>query len=202
VTAVGGTELHLTSSGTRTSPDTAWNDTWNRAVAALTKKAVPVPWASSGGLSEFFARPAYQDGVRRVVGGRRGVPDISMSAALSGAVLVYHSFPGATAGWYTAGGTSEATPEFAGIVAIADQYAGRRLGLINPALYRLEAARAPGIVDVTRGSNSVAFAANGKTYAVRGYRAGPGYDLVTGVGTIDAARFVPELAAAAKPGRP
>ena len=48
----------------------------------------------------------------------------------------------------------------------------------------------------------MAFTANGKTYAVRGYRAGPGYDLVTGVGTIDAARLVPELAAAVKPGRP
>jgi subtilase family serine protease len=92
------------------------------------------------------------------------------------------------------GGTSEATPEFAGIVAIADQYAHRRLGLINPALYRLEKARAAGIVDVTKGSNTVSFAQDGKTFTVRGYRARPGYDLVTGVGTIDAARFVPELA--------
>lgn len=200
VTGVGGTTLHLTQSGTRTSPDTAWNDTWNPAVAALSQQTVPFPWASSGGLSRFFARPAYQDGVRRVAGNRRGVPDISMSAALSGSVLIYHSFPGAAAGWYTAGGTSEATPEFAGIVAIADQYTGHRLGLINPALYRLEAARAPGIVDVTKGSNSVAFTQNGRTFAVRGYRAGPGYDLVTGVGTINAARFVPELAAAVKTG--
>ena len=136
-----------------------------------------------------------------MVGSRRGVPDISMSAALSGSVLIYHSFPGATAGWYTAGGTSEATPEFAGIVAIADQYAGHRLGLINSALYRLEEAHAPGIVDVTRGSNSVAFTQNGRTFAVRGYRARPGYDLATGTGTINAARFVPELAAAARSGR-
>jgi hypothetical protein len=57
-----------------------------------------------------------------------------------------------------------------------------------------------GIVDVTKGSNSVAFTQNGRTFAVRGYRAGPGYDLVTGVGTINAARFVPELAAAVKTG--
>jgi subtilase family serine protease len=201
VTGVGGTALHLSPSGRRTSPDTAWNDTWDPAVAALTQEKVPFGWASSGGLSRFFARPGYQDRVRRVTGGRRGVPDISMSAAISGSVLIYHSFPGAAAGWYTAGGTSEATPEFAGIVAIADQYAGRRLGLINPALYRLEAAHAPGIVDVTKGNNSVAFRQNGRTAAVRGYRAGPGYDLVTGVGTINAARFVPELAEAAWYGR-
>lgn len=200
VTGVGGTTLHLTASGRRTSPDTAWNDTWNPAVAALTKKTPPFPWASSGGLSRFFARPAYQDAVRGVVGSRRGVPDISMSAALSASVLIYHSFPGAAAGWYTAGGTSEATPEFAGVVAIADQYAGRRLGLINSALYRLEAAHAPGIADVTRGGNSVAFIQKGAIFAVRGYRAGPGYDLVTGVGTINAARFVPELAGAVRAG--
>lgn len=46
----------------------------------------------------------------------------------------------------------------------------------------------------------MAFTQNGRTFAVRGYRAGPGYDLVTGVGTINAARFVPELAAAVKTG--
>jgi subtilase family serine protease len=198
VTGVGGTRLHLTKAGTRTAPDTAWNDTWNTAVAALGQATPPVPWASSGGLSTVFARPGYQDPVRRVAGGRRGVPDISVSAAFSGAVLIFSTYQGARRGWGVAGGTSEATPEFAGIVAIADQYAGQRLGLINPALYQLEAAHAPGIVDVTRGGNSMAFVQHGTTFNVRGYRAGLGYDLVTGVGTIDAARFVPELAGAAK----
>jgi len=56
------------------------------------------------------------------------------------------------AGVYLIGGTSEATPEFSGIIAIADQLAGRGLGLINPALYAMEAAHAPGIVDVTIGT--------------------------------------------------
>jgi hypothetical protein len=45
-------------------------------------------------------------------------------------------------------------PEFAGIVAIADQSAGKRLGLINPALYRLQAEKPPGIMDVTQGNNT------------------------------------------------
>ena len=84
-------------------------------------------------------------------------------------------------------------PEFAGIIAIADQYAGKDLGLINPALYRLETAKAPGIVDVTRGTNTVSFSEGGKSVTVKGYPAKPGYDLVTGVGTIDAALLVPEL---------
>ena len=90
--------------------------------------------------------------------------------------------------------SARTTPEFAGIVAIADQYAHARLGFINPALYRLEQEHAPGLVDVTKGSNTVSFAQGGKTITIKGYRARPGYDLVTGVGTIDAARFVPELA--------
>ncbi len=82
----------------------------------------------------------------------------------------------------------------AGIVAIADQYAHKKLGFINPALYRLEQEHAPGLVDVTKGSNTVSFTQGGKTITIKGYRARPGYDLVTGAGTIDAARFVPELA--------
>ena len=68
------------------------------------------------------------------------------------------------------GGTSEATPEFAGIVAIADQYAHRSSGLINPALYRLEQEHAPGIADVTKGNNTVSFTRGGKTIAIKGYR--------------------------------
>ena len=79
-------------------------------------------------------------------------------------------------------------------MAIADQYAHKRLDLINPALYRLEQEHAPGIVAVTQGNNTVTFTQNGQTVTLQGYQAGPGYNLVTGVGTINAAQFVPELA--------
>lgn len=53
-----------------------------------------------------------------------------------------------------------------------------------------------GIVDVTMGNNTFGPFTNSDniTYTVVGYNAGPGYDLASGVGTIDAARFVPELA--------
>jgi subtilase family serine protease len=193
VTGVGGTELHLTGSGTRTSPDSAWNDNANPAVQKT--DGTEYPLASGGGRSSVFSRPRYQDSVRQVVGDARGVPDIAMSASFSGAVLVYGSFTG-TPAWGPGGGTSLASPLLAGIVAIADQYAGTRLGLINPALYQLERQHAPGIVDVTHGDNTVSFTLNGTPVTVEGYPAAPGYDLVTGVGTIDAARFVPELAAA------
>jgi subtilase family serine protease len=102
-----------------------------------------------------------------------------------------------TAGWYVTCGTSEATPLMAGIVALADQVAHHRLGLINPALYTLKAEHAPGLVPVTIGNNTVSFTQNGKEYTVQGFSASSQYNLVTGVGTVNAALFVPELAVAA-----
>jgi len=192
VTAVGGTTLHLTARGTRVSTDSAWNESGSTVVARYTGA---LPWASSGGVSAIFGRPAYQDTVRAVVGDRRGLPDVALSASFSGASLTFESFTGALGTWKPAAGTSVATPYFAGIVAIADQAAHTRLGLLNPALYRLERSHAPGIVPVTRGGNTVSFKQGRKTITVRGYQAGPGYNLVTGVGTIDAARFVHDLRA-------
>jgi subtilase family serine protease len=135
--------------------------------------------------------------VRKIVGASRGVPDISMSGACNGAVDMYQSFSGQPAGWYPTCGTSEATPEFAGIVALADQVAGHPLGLINPLLYRLSAEHAPGIVDVLSGSNTVSFSQGGTPHTVPGFRARPGYDLASGVGTVNAFWFVRELARAA-----
>ena len=136
----------------------------------------------------------YQNPVSGVTGAHRGVPDISMSAACTGAINVYQSFGGQAAGWYVLCGTSEAAPLFAGVVALADQVAGHPLGLINPALYQLAAQHAPGIVNVTSGNNSVSFTHGGRTRVVTGYRARPGYSLAAGLGTVNAQYFVPELA--------
>ncbi len=180
VTSVGGTQLLLAQDGNRIQPDRVWDDTYG---------------ASGGGVSSVFARPSYQDGVTAVVGNGRGTPDISMSSAVTGGCWVYESFEPSGTGWEILGGTSEATPIFAGIVALADQVAGHRLGNINPALYTLGGlsqvssdAFRTGIVDVTSGGNSYS--------RVVGYTATPGYDLTSGWGTIDAARFVPALARA------
>jgi subtilase family serine protease len=167
VTAVGGTQLDLTRAGTRRQPDVAWDD-------------------SGGGRSAVFARPSYQDGVASITGNERGIPDISMDASCASGMEIYGSFPAHSSGWSMICGTSLATPLFAGIVALADQEAGHPLGLINPALYRMAAAHDRGIVDITRGDNTFE--------AVRGFRAQRGYDLVSGLGTINAAYFVPELA--------
>jgi subtilase family serine protease len=194
VTGIGGTQLHLSAAG-RPRPATAWNDTYSTATNEFIEgDKGPNPLAGGGGKSVIFGRPAYQDKVARVVGTRRGVPDISMSGACNGAADMYQSFVGQPAGWYPSCGTSEATPEFAGIVALADQLAGHPIGLINPALYRLSALRAPGIADVTSGGNTVSFPQGGKRHTVVGFRAGRGYDLASGVGTVYAPLFVPELA--------
>jgi subtilase family serine protease len=172
VTAVGGTQLNLTPTGARRSPDVAWAD-------------------SGGGLSSVFAKPAYQD--RALTGHDRGIPDISMDASCRSATALYFSFYGGPR-WAAGCGTSLATPMFAAIVALAGQMAGHPLGLINPALYRMAAAHDPGIVGIVSGNNSISFG----RVTVPGYRATPGYNLVTGLGTIDARYFVPELAAAAR----
>jgi len=195
---VGGTQLHLDANGNRMSPDTVWNDTYSTSAQQFVfGDSGPSPLAGGGGKSIFFARPAYQNPVRKVVGQARGVPDISMSAACNGSVDVYQSFGGQPAGWYPTCGTSEATPLFAGIVALADQLAHHPLGLINPALYAMAAQHQPGLVDVTSGSNSVSFSQGGHEHTVHGFTAGPGYDLASGIGTVNAAAFVPELASLA-----
>jgi len=89
-----------------------------------------------------------------------------------------------------------AAEEFAAIVALADQVAGRWLGLINPTLYKLVGAHAPGLVNVTSGDNTVSFYGGrpAKRHTITGYPARKGYSLVTGVGTINASLFVYELA--------
>jgi subtilase family serine protease len=178
VTSVGGSELSLDNAGNRLQPDTVWNDGFG---------------AGGGGQSAVFSRPGFQAALGGVAGNHRGTPDISMSAAVDGGCWVYESFEPAGPGWEIFGGSSEATPIFAGIVALADQAAGRRLGDINPALYALgelsQNGNAPvktGIVDITTGNNSFD--------GVLGWAADRGYDLASGWGTIDAAAFVRALA--------
>ncbi len=184
VTAVGGLNLRLDRLGRRTAPDAVWND--------------PdfAPSASGGGKSVIFGRPSFQNADAAIVGAHRGVPDISMSASCSHPVDIYESFSGP--GWQVICGTSEATPLFAGIIALADQVARHSLGPINAELYKMASTSKSGIVDITRGNNTVTFQQNGKTYTVHGWNAVPGYDLATGLGTINASVFVPRLAALAK----
>jgi subtilase family serine protease len=198
VTGLGGTQLSLNAAGQRTAPDRVWNDSFNKPLnEVFFGNPGPNAFGTGGGKSAVFARPPYQNGVARTVGRSRGVPDIAMSAACSGLVLTYQGFQ-PNPGWHVVCGTSEASPLFAGVVAMADQVARHSLGLINPALYALKAFNAPGLVPVTMGNNTVQFTQNGTLYTVKGYSASRRYNLVAGVGTINAALFVPELAYASR----
>lgn len=205
VTSVGGTQLHLDSAGNRLAPDNVWNDF---AVFG------PDPGAGGGGPSAVFARPDFQSHVRNVVGNARGTPDVSLSAAVDGGVDFFYSFcdfsrndpstgqpPLCGPQWHIVGGTSEASPLFAGIVAIADQAAGHRVGYLNPTLYAHASQHMKGgIVDITQGSNTYVFCSsncggpNEVDTTVPGFAAGPGYDMSSGLGTIDAAKLVAALA--------
>src|SRR5213076_78707 len=114
-----------------------------------------VGWTfSGGGFSHVFAKPAYQSILppgSTPIGAMRGVPDIGLQASAGTGALVYLSLPpdglsglgcGSTpcsTGWYDIGGTALSCPQWAGLVAIADQINGGDLGLINPALYRIGA---------------------------------------------------------------
>jgi subtilase family serine protease len=198
VTSLGGTQIHANAAGTGPAPvrkDSVWNDL-NSALGGPPSDPTSC-CAGGGGKSVIFSRPAYQNSVADVVGAHRGTPDISMSSAVDGAALVYISFEPLGPGWYLFGGTSEASPLFAGIVAIADQVAGHDLGLLNPRLYAMESQPNSGIIDVTHGNNTLIFdnAHNGGALTtVTGFSAGTGYDLASGVGTIWAPLFVKALA--------
>ncbi len=101
-------------------------------------------------------------------------------------------------GYYVIGGTSEASPEFAGVVAIADQAAGHDLGLLNPALYAIGDGPGSGLQDVTAGNTTVSGTNTGGQFdgpfTVQGYSAVPGYDLATGLGDPNGVKLVAELA--------
>jgi subtilase family serine protease len=171
-----------------------------------------VAWTfSGGGFSHVFSRSAYQStlpaGSTPIPASARGLPDIAYQASAGTGALVYLSLPSdgnsglicgsspCSTGWYDIGGTSLSCPQWAGLVAIADQINGSGLGLINPALYRLAsdpARYASHYFDVATMNT------NQTDPSVAGFPATPGWDPVTGLGTPNAANLVPDLVAAAQ----
>lgn len=122
----------------------------------------------------------------------RGVPDVAADADPNTGFPVVTASAG---GRYTVsghGGTSASAPTWAGIIALADQYAGRHLGFVNPGIYHI--ARSDlyhrAFHDIASGDNTVSFPPR----TIEGYRAGPGWDPVTGWGSPNASVLVPLLA--------
>jgi subtilase family serine protease len=169
VTAVGGTSLAINSSGNRLS-ETAWS-------------------GSGGGFSSFLSRPSYQNGFERSRG--RGVPDVSFNADPNTGFYVYDSSSGGA--WWQVGGTSAGAPQWAGLFALVNQgrAAAHKAALgsgltygTNQVLYKLAGGSAYSstggdFLDITRGSN--------------GYPATTGWDPVTGLGSPNAGKLVPDL---------
>lgn len=155
VTTVGGTSLS-TDENYRWLAEHGWSDG-------------PLTQGSGGGVSALFDRPAWQTATPDNTL-RRLTPDVSAVAdTTTGAVIVLRQQ------LVVGGGTSQAAPIWAGIAAVMNQFlidnGGRRLGDLNPTLYRIAAgATRPAFHDIVLGTNAVAVA-------------GPGYDMVTGLGS-------------------
>jgi subtilase family serine protease len=218
VTGVGGTYLCTDPTASTNDPRTIYSKPGIGAKCASNSVFNPggiyaeVAWTfSGGGFSHVFPRPSYQDtlpaGSTPIPAAHRGVPDIAFQASAATGALVYLSLPPdgesglicpsgdpCSTGWYDIGGTSLSCPQWAGLVAIADELNGGRLGLINPALYELAsnpATYAADFFDVASGNTNQAVP------EVPGYTAGVGWDPVTGLGTPNAAELIPDLVAAA-----
>jgi hypothetical protein len=177
VIAVGGTTLTTQSDGTYVS-EVGWS-------------------GSAGGLSAYQSEPSYQEGVQ--TSGSRENPDVSFDADPNTGVPIYDPYEASSDGnddWTEIGGTSVGTPCWAGLIAIANQLrvADGLTTLDSPtqptqtleALYSLPSSD---FHDITSGT-----ATNGSRHHPITYTAGPGYDLVTGIGTPIANLLVPALA--------
>src|SRR3954452_8653176 len=133
----------------RTSNATPLNVVWNESWC---------PCATGGGPSALYARPSWQAGVLPSAGNHRLVPDLAWNASVNGGVLVYTSFfPSVSrVGWHVYGGTSAASPQVAGLVALANEQQADAsqppLGFLNPLIYSVAAGPYRDVLPQTFGS--------------------------------------------------
>jgi subtilase family serine protease len=183
VLATGGTSLHASHATGTYHGETGWGLPFGSPGTQFQ--------ASGGGFSRRFARPGYQNGVPGVAA-TRGVPDVSADASPHTGMALVISDGGHQYTIRNSGGTSTSAPLWAGMVALADQYARRHLGFVNPAIYRIARSDSyhEAFHDITEGNNTPSFP--GPT--INGYTATPGWDPVTGWGSPNAQALIPLLA--------
>jgi subtilase family serine protease len=192
VTGVGGTTLNADANTGAYIGETAWTEPFGCPFA------VDEINCSGGGFSTIYPRPDFQSSVVPRHAGR-GVPDISYDAGFNGGVIVHCGpclldlglDPTDPNILVIAGGTSAGSPQWAGLIADGDQLGYHRLGDINPALYTIANNKflyRAALHDITIGNNDVSDIG-------AGYDAVTGWDPVTGLGTPNAARLLPLLAA-------
>ncbi|GCE06161.1 pseudomonapepsin [Dictyobacter aurantiacus] len=173
VVGVGGTKLQL-GSGNTYSSESAWGDKITNT-------------GGGGGVSSHFNRPAYQAGLN-LTNSKRMVPDVSANADPATGYSIYCSASVSCQGWTIVGGTSAAAPLWAGIAVDVNQYLAAQkkptLGHANAMLYRLHTTSLPYAAyhDIITGDNLH-------------YQAAKGYDLATGIGTLDVWNIARDLAA-------
>ncbi len=161
VVSVGGTSLQINTDGSWKG-ETGWS-------------------GSGGGVSNYEAKPAFQSALSYA---RRANPDVGYNADPNTGVYVFDS-SGGTNAWYKVGGTSAGAPQWAALVALADQgrLASGKSTLdgasqLLPALYQqVSTSHYHDITSGRAGRN----------------RAGTGYDLVTGLGSPLAQLVVQDL---------
>jgi subtilase family serine protease len=182
VLGVGGTSLTASHKSGAYIGETGWSLPFGNPGTAFQ--------ASGGGFSRRLSRPRYQDGVPGI-GEFRAVPDVAGDASGHTGMALVISNDGQTY-LRNSGGTSASAPFWAGLIALADQYAHRHLGFVNPAIYRIgrSALYRLAFHDITAGNNTVLFPPE----TIRGYRAARGWDPVTGWGSPRAQVLVPLLA--------
>ncbi|HEY5284021.1 MAG TPA: protease pro-enzyme activation domain-containing protein [Polyangia bacterium] len=186
-TAVGGTQFDDVS-----NLGTYWASTNDSVTQASALGYIPeLAWNESntgglfstgGGQSLIYTKPAWQFGLGVLADGKRDVPDVAFAAAAQDCYLVYVGDE-----LWGVGGTSASSPVFASIMALVLQKTGQAQGLLNPTLYALAYNQNYGngaavFHDVTQGNNTVP--------GVAGYAAGPGFDMATGLGSVDVTQLV------------
>jgi len=185
VTAVGGTNLTLSTANTMTDPaadQVVWNDE-------------PTLAGAGGGGISLFARPSYQNGFQ--TSSRREVPDVAM---LADPLPGYEIYCTATTNcvsasqpnpWISFGGTSAATPLLAGGLALVDQelrqHGQTDLGFVNPLLYSTVhgSSAASALADVISGDNDISGELFGRALGCCAARTG--YDAASGLGSVNLA---------------
>ncbi len=165
-------------------PEMVWNDTDASGISA-----------GGGGVSTLFTKPTWQTGTGVPKDGQRDVPDVSLSSSPNHDGYLICSQGSCVSGYRKSdqtlnviGGTSAASPVFAGLIALMNQKLGTPLGNVNSMLYSLAGSAPSAFHDITKGNNMVPCQAGSKdcgSSGMIGYSAGTGYDLASGLGSID-----------------
>ena len=157
VLSVGGTTLYVDAAGVWQG-ETAWSD-------------------GGGGQSKYEGVPSYQSGLGLT---SRGTPDVAYDGNPETGFAVYDSY--GSGGWAQFGGTSAGTPQWAALLAIANQ--GRALAGKDS----LANAQAVLYAMPSTDFHDIQYGGNGNPTAI-------GYDLATGLGSPIADRLIPDLVA-------